>query len=76
MDKNGTNSGSPASPIWLICAMSTVAARAQRGVHSQRYGDALPWSNPVRHLRIVAWLIFRVNAYAAGIIHALGPAEG
>jgi hypothetical protein len=27
-----------------------------------RYGDALPWSSPVRHLRIVAWLIFQVKA--------------
>jgi hypothetical protein len=38
MDENGTNSGSPASPIWLIYAMSTVAARAHRDVHSRRYG--------------------------------------
>jgi hypothetical protein len=38
MDKNGTNSGSPASPIWLICAMSMVAVRAQRGVHGRRPG--------------------------------------
>ena len=31
MDKNGTNSSSPASPIWLICVVPTVAAQAQRG---------------------------------------------
>src|SRR6476659_8105946 len=31
MDKNGTNSSSPASPIWLICLVPAVAAQAQRG---------------------------------------------
>ena len=36
--QNGTNSGSPASLIWLICAMSTVAARTQRDVHGRRPG--------------------------------------